>query len=172
MKSIKHIRLYKLCREAEGYLELGLPKLAISTLTRLDDKTIRRYPRLLLLKGEALRQLHLFQSAIICFRELNRKKEFALLHSLIASCYKNLGQFDKAALSMKRALELEPNSGIHHFNLACYYSLLGYKYRTLEELSTAVDLDRNIGKLIKSVPDFDSLRNDPDFIQTVQTIAS
>ena len=57
------IRYQRLLREAEGYLELGLPQLAIQTLEKIDEPGTFRGIQLYLL-GEAFRAQGLFAEAI------------------------------------------------------------------------------------------------------------
>ena len=57
------IRYQRLLREAEGYLELSLPHLAVAALAKIDDTSTLRSEHLYLL-GEAYRALGRFVEAI------------------------------------------------------------------------------------------------------------
>jgi hypothetical protein len=50
-----------------------------------------------------------------------------------------------------------------HYNLACYWSLARRRDRALDCLSHALELDVAYRALIDDEPDFDPLRNDPEF---------
>lgn len=68
--------------------------------------------------------------------------------------------YSGAELSAKRAIELDPEIGDYHFNLACYCSLQGKFDEALVHLEEAIRLDP-INKVdAKGDPDFDRMRKD------------
>ncbi len=157
------VRLNKLQREAEGYLELGLPQLALDSLTRLHGSSAT-CSSTLYLKGEALRALGRWEEALSVLQEV-AVLEPENIHVWLALgwCQKRMGRLDLAVRSLRRALEADPAEAILHYNLACYLSLAGKKREALERLSRALTLDPHYRDLIDGESDFDPLRDDPDF---------
>ncbi len=153
----------KLQREAEGYLELGLARLALDVLARLGDPT-RLDGHSLYLWGEALRELERYDDALVLLTQA-AVIEPAKLPVWVAMgwCHKRLGRLDLAVNALEEALAAAPRQALLHYNLACYWSLLGNKRRTLEYLEQSLSLDRRYARLIDAETDFDPIRDDPDF---------
>ena len=63
MSGSHRIRMQRILREAEGYLELNMPQNALSMLARIDDAGTFRGQQLYL-TGEALRALERFAEAL------------------------------------------------------------------------------------------------------------
>lgn len=150
-------------REAEGYLELGMPQKALENLGRLGgDESLG--PHGLFLRGEALRELARHGEAIPVLKKAAEGMPGVIDVLLsLAWCYKRTGRIDAAIESMEQALETEPRRALLHYNLACYLSLAGNKPQALAHLSRAFELDSDYRTLVDSEPDFDPLRSDPDF---------
>jgi hypothetical protein len=70
--------------------------------------------------------------------------------------------------SLRRALEVEPEEALLHYNLACYLSLANRKDEAIEYLAKALALDEGYRKLIDGERDFDPIRSDPDFQSLVK----
>lgn len=163
MSTPKRIRRRQLERRAEGYIELGMPEHALETLAKLEgpgDFSSHTF----YLKGEALRSMERYREALV---SLTRAGELAPedLHVWLAMgwCHKRTGKLDLAVEDLERALEADSNEAIIHYNLACYLSLLGDKRRALAHLSRALAIDSDYRALVDEEPDFDPLRDDPDF---------
>lgn len=157
------IRYQRLLREAEGYLELGLPHLAIETLRRLGDPGTFKGTQLHLL-GEAFRAQGRFQEAIEALQaSMDRTPSKIEVYLALGWCYKRTNRLDLAIDALRKALAIEPTAAILHYNLACYQSLAGDKAEALGHLADALRLDVNYRDLVAGESDFDSLRNDPDF---------
>jgi Flp pilus assembly protein TadD len=163
VKSNSRVRLNKLQREAEGYLELGLSQQACDTLARLGDPT-QFGTTTLYLWGEALRGLERYQEAVAPLRKA-AEAEPENIHVWLALgwCHKRTGRIDLAIESMENALAADPADPLLHYNLACYLSLAGSKDRALGHLSEAVSKDANYRLLAGTESDFDPIRSDPDF---------
>ncbi|NIL98922.1 MAG: tetratricopeptide repeat protein [Planctomycetales bacterium] len=164
-------RQQRLLRQAEGYLELGMYEHALASVKQLeggDQLDGHAY----YLKGEALRWLTRYRESLV---ELHRAAELVpeAVHVWLAMgwCYKRAGRLDLAIESLEEALAYEPGEALLHYNLACYWSLHGEKNRALEYLGTALDMDTDYLELINDEPDFDPLRNDPDFLALTRVIA-
>lgn len=163
MNARNYIRRGKIEQEAEGYLELGMAQQALSTLSRLGDPSTLDTNGLYIL-GESLRTLKRYEEAI---EPLRRAAEASAdnLHALLALgwCYKRIGRLDLAIDTLESALAVEPGEPLLRYNLACYFSLAGNKNRALRYLSQTLSIAPDYRRLIDDEPDFNSLRQDPDF---------
>jgi len=81
----------------------------------------------------------------------------------LAWCHKRTARLDAAIKDIQRALEVEPEEALLHYNLACYLSLAGRKRSALTHLARAFALDASYRELTGSEPDFDPIRSDPQF---------
>jgi Flp pilus assembly protein TadD len=157
------IRRMKFQHQAEGYLELGLPQQALDVLARLDT-TRGSDTRTLSLQGEALRSLERYADAIapLCkVAEMEPENVQVLL--ALGWCHKRCGRIDLAIEALDAALAADGDEPLIRYNLACYHSVAGDKPGALRFLEQALSLDPNYGLLINHEPDFDALRNDPEF---------
>ncbi len=168
MDSCARVRRIKLQREAEGYLELGLSRRALDVLARMGDPT-RLDGHSLYLWGEALRDLGRFEDALT---PLGRASEIEPenIHIWIALgwCQKRLGRLDLAIESLEEALAADPDESLIHYNLACYWSLTGNKQRAMEYLEKSLALDSSYARRTATEPDFDPIRDDPEFQAVVK----
>jgi tetratricopeptide (TPR) repeat protein len=153
----------KLQREAEGYLELGLARRALDVLARLGDPT-RLDGHSLYLWGEALRELERYEDALIPLGQA-AEIEPENIHIWLAMgwCYKRIGRLDLAVESLEEALAADPDESLIHYNLACYWSLAGDKQRALGYLEQSLAIEPRYARLTGAEPDFDPIRDDPDF---------
>lgn len=163
MNQRDRIRIAQILREAEGYLELSLPRHALTALERAES-TGHINSHALYLRGEALRELHQFAEAI---GPLTQAAELAPsnVHIWLALgwCQKRNGRLDLAIESLQQAAEIDSQQAIISYNLACYWCLAKNKRQALEHLARAFDLDPNYRDLVPQEHDFDALRDDPDF---------
>lgn len=161
--SSQRIRAKQLERQAEGYLELGLPEQALATLLRLGQGGPWN-AHSLYLYGEALRSLERYGEAIT---PLCQAAQLAPgnIHIWLALgwCYKRTGRIDLAIDAMRQACDAEPGEAMVHYNLACYLSLAGKKEESLAQLAQALSRDPDYRALIDEEPDFDPIRSDPGF---------
>lgn len=157
------IRVQRLLREAEGYLELCMPAQALAALDRIEQPGTFR-GQWLFFRGEALRAQEQYDRAI---------EPLALSADLLPSnlqvwlalgwCYKRTGKLNAAIESLEQALEVEPDDPLVQYNLACYHSLRGEARRALAYLSQAISANPSFRDLVADEPDFDPLRSDPEF---------
>ena len=157
------MRRKKIQREAEGYLELDMPRHAMDALSRLGEPNdFDSYS--LYLWGEALRAMERYDEAISPLRRAAESMPTNIhVPVALAWCYKRTGQIKAAIDSLEKALAVEPTEALLHYNLACYWSLAGDKRRALEYLSQSLDIDPGCLSLIDDEPDFDPIRTDPRF---------
>ncbi|MGQ9575521.1 MAG: TPR end-of-group domain-containing protein [Thermoguttaceae bacterium] len=167
----KHIRQKQIEREAEGYLELGMPQRALEALNKLGGEAELSLQGLYL-RGEALRWLERYEEALP-FLEKAAQALPEDIHVWLALgwCYKRTGRIDRAVEAMQQALKAKPREALLHYNLACYLSLAGQRERALEHLAKAFALDPEYRQLVPGEPDFDPLRSDPQFQALLDTSA-
>lgn len=158
-----YIRRGKIQREAEGYLELGMAQQALSTLSRLGNPATLE-PNGSYIWGESLRSLGRYEEAIEPLQHAaDAAAEGIHAYLSLAWCYKRIGRLDLAINALEQALAAEPNEPLLRYNLACYFSLAGNKHRALRYLSQALSIAPGYRHLIDEEPDFNPLRQDPDF---------
>ena len=146
-----------------GYLELNMPEHALRELDRIADPEAIPF-EFNRLRGEALRTASQFEPALEAYaRALAEQPEDLSVLMGMAWCYKRTGQLPRAIAAMEQAYRAHPKEPIVLYNLACYFSLGGEKAQALSWLGRALRMESSLRKLISDEPDFDSLRNDPDF---------
>jgi tetratricopeptide (TPR) repeat protein len=163
MSRISRDRIRRLLDEAEGYLLLELPRRSLQILESRSDWSSMQFEANLL-KGEALRCLERYREAL-------RPLEIAAglqpgdprVALALGWCYKRTNRLAQAIDALARALVAHPEQALLHYNLACYWTLAGNSTKALEALSTALELDPELRSLIAGEPDFDQLRDNPDF---------
>ncbi len=163
MNQRDRIRIAQILREAEGYLELSLPRHALEALQRAESLGLINSHGLYL-RGEALRELQQFSDAI---GPLTQAAELApsnvQIWLALGWCQKRAGRIDLAIEALEQAEDIDAQQAIIPYNLACYWCLAKNKQQTLEHLARAFDLDPNYRDLVPKEADFDALRDDPDF---------
>ncbi len=164
---------------AEGYLELataleGSCSLDLDLKKQLVDlalcclnKVIRpsgHKPYVLFLKGQAHRIAQRPRLAITFFEQSHRI-DGENLHTCLALawCCKRTQQIDRAVEVMQTAVELNSESSISHYNLACYCALNQRIDDALMHLTFALNLNPDYLARIASESDFDSIRDNPRF---------
>jgi len=161
------IRLKLYQRQAEGYLEIGLPEHALDVLARLGDR-VRCSPHALYLRGEALRSLGRCQEALEPLSQAAQAiPENIHVQLALGWCHKRTSRIDLAIQDLERALAVEPTAPLVHYNLACYLSLAGQRRRALVHLARALSLDASLRRLVDNESDFDPIRSDPGFLALV-----
>jgi Flp pilus assembly protein TadD len=163
MATVRQVRRQKLQQQAEGYLELGMPRHALETLGRLGDlASLDGYS--LYLSGEALRSMERYFEALMPLeRAAKTAPENIHIRLALGWCYKRTGRLDLAIDALEQALLARPDEPLLRYNLACYLSLAGQKRRAIRYLSQAMTLDPTYRRLAETESDFDSLRADPRF---------
>ena len=164
---------------AEGYLELAtaledpcglelelkkqLADLALGCLNEILRPSGHK-PYVLFLKGQAHRIAQRPRLAITFF-EQSHKIDSENLHTCLALawCCKRTQQIDKAVEVMQTAVEMNSESCISHYNLACYCALSHRIDDALMHLTFALNLNPDCRVRIASEADFDSIRDNPRF---------
>ena len=163
--SLGYDRIKRQLSEAEGYLMLGMPAKALAILEARNDWATMQFEAALL-TGEALRTTGRHRDAL---------KPLELAASLrpgdvgvaiaLGWCYKRTQRLAQAIDALGRAVRHKPREPLLHYNLACYWSLANNPPKAIQALARALEIDPNLRGLIASETDFDSLRDDPEFIR-------
>ncbi len=163
-QNFRRERLRRTRREAEGYLELGMPQHALTALQR-NGKLVHGDARGCYLLGESLREMRHYGAAIApLHRSLDLIPDDIHVWMALAWCYKRVGKVEHAIDALERAIDVEPGNAILHYNLACYWSLAHNPRMALRYLANALDIDGNFRDFVHDEPDFDPLRHDPAFV--------
>lgn len=163
MNALRRQRLTRVCRQAEGYLELGMPQHALSSLQK-QGKLVHGDARGCYLLGETLRELRRYRQAVYPLRRsLELIPDDVNVHIALAWCYKRTGRLEMAIDVLEHAVQIEPGAAILHYNLACYWSLAHDRRRTLQHLALALEIDGNFRDFVWQEPDFEPMRGDPLF---------
>lgn len=180
MACYSRIRRQQLMQEAEGYIDLAmcfadqwplkanlkhrLARRALATIDQLDPQQLD-HPRVLYFRGQAFRLIQRFQDAIPPLqRAYQLEPENIHLNLSLAWCYKRIGRIDLAIQSLEEALETHGDRDILHYNLACYWSLTHHVGLTLIHLARALEINPDYRDSISEEPDFDTVRNHPEFL--------
>jgi len=157
------LRSAKIRREAEGYLELGLPQHALQALGRLGDPALFD-TEALCLWGEGLQELERYFEALMPLKRAARLAPGDVrVHLALGWCYKRTGRLDLAIAALEKLLLLNPEEALLHYNLACYLSLAGRRRRALGHLSRAMAMAPVYRRMVEGESDFDPIRSDPEF---------
>ncbi len=186
MSVLTDLRHHRRCRAAEGYLELltvyadrwlpdpslrdKLARRAIQELEGLPDRRRWRAEKAYL-RGQALRTMERYAEAIEFLDEAAKLQPINMQIQLAMGwCYKRVNRLDLAIQALEQVIEAYPDEGIVHYNLACYWSLVGNKGLALQYLTQSFDLDPNYREMVAAESDFDGLRDDPDFQMLISVV--
>lgn len=186
MTNVERIQRKQLIRMAEGYLDLVmgfddcwpleagnreiLAARAIDALNQI-RKPLGHKPYILFLKGQAARACSDFQSAVNYLQQ-SAQLDPENIHTFLALgwCYKRIGRTDLAIEAMEIAVQIDNESAIAHYNLACYWALARQVKMAVLHLSNAFDLNPQYRVFVDQEPDFDAIREDPDFVASLNLI--
>jgi len=92
----------------------------------------------------------------------------AITLSRIAGVFASEGNKEKALQAVQKIMEIDPEDGLAIYNSACIYGRLDMKDEALKYLRAAFNIGyKNVRDWVKSDPDFDSIRDDPEFKKIV-----
>jgi TolB-like protein/Flp pilus assembly protein TadD len=80
----------------------------------------------------------------------------------------HVGRFDEAKREAAKALELSPGDSLMMYNAACFYARMGEKQLAMESLRSSVAAGLEDYEWIKRDPDFDSIRDEPGYIELMR----
>lgn len=173
--SLQHIQLHRqrkqlacASREAEGYLELGMYKQALSALQRR-GKLVHANAHACYLLGETLREMSRYRDAVIPLeRSVTLQPEDIDAWLALGWCFKRTGEIHRAIEALEAAVNHSSESSVLRYNLACYYSLAGRRLDSLRQLKSAFDIDPSLALLVEEEDDFLPMRNDIGFRMLLQ----
>ena len=179
MDPYQSIRERQILREAEGCLDLitvladrwpprpesrdRLANRALDLLATIAPSAESRSDWFFLV-GHAYRTMERYRDAL---QPLKKSAELApdAIHAWLALgwCYKRCGRLDLAIESLEAGLLHDDRQAILHYNLACYWSLVENHKLAVAYLARALELDSEYRNLIADEPDFDAVRQVPEF---------
>lgn len=187
MNTHDRIRRKKWLKQAEGYLDLILVfddrwpldqasrvRLANAAIERLDciAQEMRTQSHDLYLRGQAFRLSGRYEQAIRCLDEtLAMNSDNVPAYLALGWCHKRTGHLELAIEALESALERDGEGSIIHYNLACYWSLSNQPHLAAFHLTAALDLNPEFRELIANEPDFDPIRNHPEFLAATKVVA-
>ncbi len=164
-------RMLRKLDEAEGYLMLEMPARALQILEARDDWGPHQFEASFLL-GEALRSEGRFRDALLPLeRAAALKPEHLGVAISLGWCYKRTHRLAQAIDALERAAREHPEEPLLHYNLACYWSLVGNAPKAIEALGMALDLDPSLRERIGAESDFQTLHAHPEFARLVDDTA-
>jgi tetratricopeptide (TPR) repeat protein len=115
-------------------------------------------------EGNNLLKQSNFEEAISNYKmALHHNKDFEESYINISTAYLSTKQFDLALKYLNILKSINPSHPLLHYNLACYYSLLGKTAMGMEALKEAIQNGFNDQKMLKSDPDIENLRQSHQF---------
>jgi len=88
--------------------------------------------------------------------------------SRIAGVYAAQGKKEKALEAVEKIIQIDPEDGLAVYNSACVYARMNMKEEALKYLRIAFNIGyKNVRDWINTDPDFDSIRDEPEFKEIV-----
>ncbi len=184
MVCLDRVRRKKHIRNAEGYLDLimvfddrwpldqqlreQMADKAINTLVKISNPQGFK-PYILFLKGQAHRSAGRHVQAINYLEQSLRLDEDNI-HTLLALawCYKRVNNLTAAIEVLVTSVSIEAESAICHYNLACYFALDRNVEHSTKHLMIALDLHPEYREFVSDESDFDFIRDDPEFQDSIR----
>lgn len=79
------------------------------------------------------------------------------------------GHEDEAAAEYRRVIELDPTIPAPYYNIACGFARKGDATSAVNYLSDAVGLEEVFHEEAQRDPDFDAIRDEPEFVRFIET---
>lgn len=99
---------------------------------------------------------------------LLRHPDDSRAHQFYAFTLKRLGRLEEAKKEMLKGIEQNPNDPIIIYNAACFYALIDDKTAAMENLKRAINNGFENYDYLKHDPDFNGLKEEPDFIELMK----
>lgn len=156
-------RIVRRLSEAEGYLMLDLPRRALEILRSRDDWATMKFEASCL-TGEALRALGRYREALTSLEVAASLRPGDLSVAIaLGWCYKRTQRLAQAIDALERAVREHPGEALLHYNLACYWSLVGDPAQAVRSLAEAIDLEPRLRDWVAAESDFDPIRREAEF---------
>jgi len=101
-------------------------------------------------------------------RYLEKHPDDARSHVYLAVELAALGRTEEAVAEGKKALELSPDDPLMMYNVACVFGRLGDVKSAVQSLKSSIDAGLEDYEWLKTDPDFDTIRNDPSFMELLK----
>jgi tetratricopeptide (TPR) repeat protein len=101
-------------------------------------------------------------------RYLAQHPDDARSHIYYAIDLAHVGRTEEAKIEAARALDLSPADSLMMYNAACFYSRIGEAKLSVESLKNSIAAGLEDYEWIKRDPDFDSIRNEPGYIELMK----
>ncbi|MCA9945889.1 MAG: tetratricopeptide repeat protein [Anaerolineales bacterium] len=120
-------------------------------------------------RGNTYHALGNFDKAIDDYTQaIKYDPEDAIAHASLAVCYRKLG--DKAAYEKAVAQAKPLISNASHYNQACFAAICGDVEEAIRLLSIAIEESPRYKGLIQTDPDYDFIRDDPQFVAFLESL--
>ncbi len=131
-----------------NFLNMGSPETAIKHFNNalaLDPES-EDLPYIYSFKGSCLQDLGRIDEAIAAAKQgLKEDEKRPDLHNISGVCYYKKQDYHNAIVHFKRAVDLNPASGIDYANLGVNYNKIGREELAIEFLTLALTLDPDLG---------------------------
>jgi tetratricopeptide (TPR) repeat protein len=159
----------RILEEAEGYLELDLPALAMKALERIPaaSRADTEWSRLRAQSHIQSKEHSEALPHLIAARDASPR--IIDIYLQLGWCYKRTNQVGMAISSLhsaerlSRAAKHKEERPMVLYNLSCYYALARRKDKVLHWLEKAFEADPSYRRLVAAEKDFDAFRDDPQF---------
>lgn len=156
--------------ELDREMKEGLASKALESLAGLESSTGRR-AHIYYLRGQAYRIMEDYEQSISALKAgLEFDSQNVHIFLALGWCYKRIGKLNLAITVLDQARQIQEDSGIINYNLACYYALAGDVENSVFYLSAAMDIDSVFRELIHSESDFDQIRMHPEFQAAISVV--
>jgi tetratricopeptide (TPR) repeat protein len=123
-------------------------------------------------RGIALYQLGQYEDALASLaRVIELSPDDAEAAYVKGLVLRQLGRYEDAVSSYSRAITLSPGWPRPYLGRAAVHALLGRTQESLADLASLVEVDRGSRDAIESSPDFEGLRDNPEYRRLVGTPA-
>ena len=101
-------------------------------------------------------------------RYLAQHPDDARSHMYYAIDLAHVGRSEEARAQATKALELSPGDPLMMYNAACFYARMGERHLAVESLKNSVVAGLEDYEWIKRDPDFDSIRNEREYVELME----
>jgi spermidine synthase len=111
------------------------------------EHTREIYFNQLLIKAEELYRTNEITEALSLYKKaVSINPRSAMAHNLLGMCYSSIGSYGKAVISVRNAVDNDPDNFQYHFNLASLLAQTGDYYSSKKELETTLKLNPGFKK--------------------------
>ncbi len=147
MESILPEAYYLEFYRGKNMVNMGFPEAAIAHFNRALqlEPEIEDLPYILSYKGYCLKEMEQYQEAIeVLHQGILEDEERPDIHNMLGVCYFKNQDYETAITHFKRAVDLNPASGIDYANIGVNYSRMGKEQEAIEYFTVALTLDSSL----------------------------